>query len=135
EGWGGGGGGADHMRRGPGAAETNRPQVTAGGLGISRLKDMGPVQNRRGTTVRFHPDPQIFGPHAHFKPAVLYRMARSKAYLFRGVEIRWLCDPAVPRPEGVPQEERLHFPGGLADYLAASLADRATLTPKPFIGH
>ncbi|MBV8650392.1 MAG: type IIA DNA topoisomerase subunit B, partial [Alphaproteobacteria bacterium] len=104
------------------------------GVAKSRLKDMGPVQNRRGTTVRFHPDPQIFGPHAHFKPALLYRMARSKAYLFRGVEIRWICDPAVPRPEGVPQEERLHFPGGLADYLAASLADRATLTPKPFIG-
>ena len=104
------------------------------GVATSKLKESGPVQNRRGTTIRFHPDAQIFGANAHFKPAVLYRMARSKAYLFRGVEIRWICDPAVPRPEGVPQEERLHFPGGLADYLAASLADRATLTPKPFIG-
>jgi topoisomerase-4 subunit B len=104
------------------------------GVPKSPLKDAGPVQNRRGTTVRFHPDAQIFGSHARFKPAVLYRMARSKAYLFRGVEIRWICDPSVVRPEGVPQEERLHFPGGLADYLAASLADRATLTPKPFIG-
>jgi topoisomerase-4 subunit B len=104
------------------------------GVATSKLKESGPVQNRRGTTIRFHPDAQIFGANARFKPAVLYRMARSKAYLFRGVEIRWICDPAIPRPEGVPQEERLHFPGGLADYLAASLADRATLTPKPFIG-
>jgi topoisomerase-4 subunit B len=104
------------------------------GVAKAPLKSLGPVQNRRGTTVRFHPDSQIFGPQAHFRPALLYRMARSKAYLFRGVEIRWACDPEIPRPEGVPQEERLHFPGGLGDYLAASLADRTMLTPKPFLG-
>ena len=61
-------------------------------------------------------------------------MARSKAYLFRGVEIRWRCDPSVPRPEGVPGEARLHFPNGLGDFLAASLTDRALLTPRPFLG-
>jgi topoisomerase-4 subunit B len=61
-------------------------------------------------------------------------MARSKAYLFRGVEIRWRCDPSLPRPDGIPQEARLHFPNGLGDFLAASLADRALLTPKPFLG-
>ena len=100
----------------------------------TKLKDGGPVQNRRGTTIRFHPDPQIFGATLHFKPALLYRLARSKAYLFRGVEIRWWCDLALPRPDDVPQEERLHFPGGLADYLAATLDGRETLTPSPFIG-
>ncbi len=100
----------------------------------TKLKDAGPVQNRRGTVVRFHPDPQIFGPQLHFKPAPLYRMARSKAYLFRGVEIRWWCDPSLPRPDDVPQEERLHFPGGLADYLASLLDGRDTLTPRPFAG-
>jgi topoisomerase IV subunit B len=100
----------------------------------TKLQDMGPVQNRRGTTIRFHADPQIFGAEAHFRPATLYRMARSKAYLFRGVEIRWLCDPALPRPVDVPQEAKLHFPGGLADYLAASLEGRDTVTPKPFVG-
>jgi topoisomerase IV subunit B len=104
------------------------------GVARTALKSMGPVQNRRGTTLRFHPDPQIFGSQAHFRPGLLYRMARSKAYLFRGVEIRWLCAPDVVRPDGVPQEERLHFPGGLADYLASSVADRPTLTPKPFLG-
>src|SRR5713101_9888677 len=55
----------------------------------SKLKDLGPVQNRRGTTVRFHPDPDIFGNEVHFRPALLYRMARSKAYLFPGVESHW----------------------------------------------
>jgi topoisomerase IV subunit B len=97
------------------------------------VEDQGPVSNRRGTTLVFHPDPEIFG-EAAFRPALLYRMARSKAYLFRGVEIRWRCDPAVPRPETVPQEARLHFPGGLGDFLAASLEGRELLTPKPFLG-
>jgi topoisomerase-4 subunit B len=104
------------------------------GKPLSAPKKGGAVQNRRGTTVVFHPDPQIFGREVRFRPTILYRMARSKAYLFRGVEIRWLCDPAVPRPDGVPQEEHLHFPGGLADFLASSLEGRAVLTPKPFLG-
>src|SRR5436309_6235802 len=97
------------------------------------VEDAGPVQNRRGTTLSFHPDPEIFADAA-FRPALLYRMARSKAYLFRGVEIRWRCDPAVPRPDGVPQEARLHFPGGLGDFLGASLEGRELLTPRPFLG-
>jgi topoisomerase-4 subunit B len=97
------------------------------------VEDAGPVQNRRGTTLSFHPDPEIFADAA-FRPALLYRMARSKAYLFRGVEIRWRCDPELPRPEGVPQEARLHFPGGLGDFLSASLDGRELLTPRPFLG-
>ncbi|HEV2187008.1 MAG TPA: DNA topoisomerase IV subunit B, partial [Stellaceae bacterium] len=103
------------------------------GMPQTPLEDAGPVQNRRGTTLSFHPDPEIFGDAA-FRPATLYRMARSKAYLFRGVEIRWSCDPSLPRPDGVPQEARLHFPGGLGDFLNASLADKELLTPRPFLG-
>src|SRR6202046_444692 len=98
------------------------------------LEDTGPVQNRRGTTLSFHPDPEIFGADVGFRPATFYRMARSKAYLFRGVEIRWRCDPALAPPDGVPQEARLHFPGGLGDSLAPSLAEHALLTPRPFLG-
>ncbi|MGC2525293.1 MAG: DNA topoisomerase IV subunit B [Stellaceae bacterium] len=97
------------------------------------LQACGPVHNRRGTTVRFHPDPDIFG-NIGFQPAVLYRMARSKAYLFRGLEIRWSCDPALPRPEEVPAEARLHFPRGLGDYLTASLDGQAMLAPRMFVG-
>ena len=98
-------------------------------------QDKGPAHNRLGTTVRFHPDPDIFGPGVGFRPALLYRMARSKAYLFRGVEIRWSCDPALLRKgDGTPEQDILHFPGGLADFLATTLEDRATLTPGPFSG-
>ncbi|MGH7098797.1 MAG: DNA topoisomerase IV subunit B [Stellaceae bacterium] len=103
------------------------------GVAISPLVDCGPVQNRRGTSVRFHPDPEIFAA-VGFRPALLYRMARSKAYLFPGLEIRWSCDPALPRPEGVPAEAKFVFPGGLGDFLATSLAGRPTLTPRPFVG-
>jgi topoisomerase-4 subunit B len=103
------------------------------GIPGTPLLNRGPVHNRRGTTVRFHPDPEIFGDLA-FRSATLYRMARSKAYLFRGIEIRWSCEPSVPRPEGVPAEARLHFPGGLGDFLSASLDGRAMLTPRPFLG-
>src|SRR4051812_28907800 len=103
------------------------------GVPETGVENCGPVQNRRGTTLRFHPDAEIFG-EAAFRPAMLYRMARSKAYLFRGVEIRWSCDPDLPRPADVPAEARLHFPGGLGDFLAASLADRSMLTPRPFLG-
>jgi topoisomerase IV subunit B len=97
------------------------------------VENCGPVHNRRGTSLSFHPDPEIFAD-AGFRPALVYRMARSKAYLFRGVEIRWRCDPSLPRPEGVPQEARLHFPGGLGDYLTATLTGRELLTSRPFIG-
>jgi topoisomerase-4 subunit B len=103
------------------------------GKPVTKLRDAGPASNRRGTSIRFHPDPQIFGDH-RFKPAMLCRLCRSKAYLFRGVEIRWSCDPAVARTEDVPQEERFKFPGGLADYLASIVNGRETLTPLPFTG-
>ncbi len=103
------------------------------GKAKTKLKETGATQNKRGTAIRFHPDPEIFGS-LHFKPAPIYRMARSKAYLFRGVEIRWWCDAALPRPDDVPQEERLHFPGGLADYLQATLDGRETVTPRAFEG-
>ncbi len=108
-------------------------QEYARGKPTTKLKDAGAASNKRGTSIRFHPDPQIFGDH-RFRPATLYRLARSKAYLFRGVEIRWWCDPAVARPDDVPQEERLKFPGGLADYLASIVNGRETLTPTPFAG-
>jgi topoisomerase IV subunit B len=103
------------------------------GVPRTKLLPGGAVNNRRGTTVRFHPDPEMFG-ELGFRPAMLYRMARSKAYLFRGLEIRWSCHPSIPRPEGVPAEARLHFPGGLGDFLSTSLDGQAMLMPRPFVG-
>ncbi|MDP6707859.1 MAG: DNA topoisomerase IV subunit B [Alphaproteobacteria bacterium] len=100
-----------------------------------KLKKAGQAPNRRGTRLAFRPDPEIFGPAAAFRPARLYRMARSKAYLFRGVEIRWRVDPALlPEDDETPAEAVLHFPGGLTDFLAESLAGRPTATPRPFAG-
>ena len=99
------------------------------------LKSKGKVRNRRGTSITFHPDPEIFGETAGFSAARLYRLARSKAYLFRGVEIRWKCAPEKLRDAtDVPEKATLHFPGGLSDYLAASLGERPLVTAKPFAG-
>jgi topoisomerase-4 subunit B len=109
-------------------------QSYARGKPVSKLKRGGSV-NRRGTKVRFHADPEVFGKEARFQPARLYRMARSKAYLYRGVEIRWHCDPAlIGKSEETPAEAVLHFPGGLGDFLAASLEGRQTVTSTPFAG-
>ncbi|NOT39231.1 MAG: DNA topoisomerase IV subunit B, partial [Alphaproteobacteria bacterium] len=102
---------------------------------VTKLKDLGSINNRRGTTVRFKPDVKIFGPDAHFKPARLYRMARSKAYLFRGVEIRWSCDASlIHGTDTTPADETLHFPGGLSDYLEATIGKASTVTPRAFSG-
>jgi topoisomerase-4 subunit B len=110
-------------------------QEYARGKPASKLKKVGPAPNRRGTSVRFHSDPEIFGKSAHFQPARLYRMARSKAYLFRGVEIRWRCDPKLIRDgDETPHEAVLHFEGGLVDFLASTLEGRKAVTAQPFAG-
>jgi len=99
------------------------------------LEELGDVHNRRGTRVRFHPDPQIFGDHARFDAGRLFRMARSKAYLFGGVEIRWSCDPDLVQAGGdIPDKAVFHFPGGLKDYLAATLGKDFTVTREIFAG-
>ncbi len=102
-------------------------QHYARGVPQTKLENAGPVQNRRGTTFRFKPDPQIFGPLA-FSPARLYRLCRSKAYLFRGVTIRWNCAPALlAAKDDTPAEALLHFPGGLRDSLADDIGAAATV--------
>ncbi len=110
-------------------------QSFARGKPVSKLTNLGPVQNRRGTTVRFKPDPEIFDEGMAFKPARLYKMARSKAYLFKGVEIRWFCAPSLLKEnDPTPEEASLHFPGGLTDFLADNLAEKACVTTEPFAG-
>ena len=109
-------------------------QTFSRGKPTSKLKSAGPAPNRRGTTVTFHPDPEIFGKHA-FAAERLYRMARSKSYLFRGVEIRWKCDPSLlPKGGTIPAEESFHFAGGLKDYLTSEIGARPTVVPQPFAG-
>jgi topoisomerase-4 subunit B len=109
-------------------------QRYARGRPVTRLERMGPASNRRGTMVQARPDPEIFGRDARFRPALVHRMARSKAYLFRGVEIRWQCDPDLVAGTEVPAREVFHFPAGLEDFLKATLAERACVTELPFAG-
>ena len=103
------------------------------GIPQGPLATVGAAPNRRGTAVTFCPDPEIFGEKPYFRPSTLYRMARSKAYLFAGVEIRWRCDPALlANDDPVPAEAVLHYPGGLSDYLNDATADTALLVSTPF---
>ncbi len=108
-------------------------QTYARGAPTSKLKDAGPAPNRRGTMVKFHPDPEIFGAKAAFRPARLYRMARSKAYLFGGVEIRWRCAPPLIMDE-TPAEAVFHFEAGLTDYLLSLINEKPTVTDEMFSG-
>ncbi|RVD66117.1 DNA topoisomerase IV subunit B [Mesorhizobium sp. M7A.F.Ca.ET.027.03.2.1] len=105
------------------------------GVPVTGLEQLGEIHNRRGTKIRFHPDEQIFGKGAAFEPARLYRMTRSKAYLFGGVEIRWTCDPSlIKEKDQTPAKAEFHFPGGLKDYLKASLGDDFQVTREIFAG-
>jgi topoisomerase-4 subunit B len=100
-----------------------------------KLEDLGKINNRRGTRIKFKPDTDIFGAKATFKPQRLFKMARSKAYLFGGVEIRWRCDPALLKGvEDVPAEDTFHFVGGLKDFLAAAVAADTLVHPDIFSG-
>ena len=100
------------------------------GVPQGKLAKIGAAPNRRGTAVTFHPDANIFGSLT-LKPARLFKMARSKAYLFSGVEIRW----KTSQNDGeTPQEAKFHFPGGLADYLSESLKGATTYAEAPFAG-
>ncbi len=105
------------------------------GKPLGPLEDLGDVHNRRGTRTRFHPDPEIFGKGAKFEPVRLYRMARSKAYLFGGVEIRWSCAPSLLKEKDeTPEKAVFHFPGGLKDFLTSSLDGEFQVTREAFAG-
>ncbi len=99
----------------------------------TKLEKLGSTMNRRGTKVRFKPDEKIFGKGAAFKPARLLKMARSKAYLFGGVEIRWSCDSELIKDD-TPAKAVFHFPGGLSDFLTASIETHTRVTKDIFAG-
>ncbi|MCH2248747.1 MAG: DNA topoisomerase IV subunit B [Cognatishimia sp.] len=100
------------------------------GVPQGKLEKIGTTPNRRGTTVTFHADDQIFGSH-RFKPKRLFTLVRSKAYLFSGVEIRWKSE--IDDGE-TPVEATFHFPGGLSDYLTETLGSATSYADAPFAG-
>ena len=109
-------------------------QSFARGLVLGPLETVGRAPNRRGTRVRFRPDPTIFGAEAKLDPARLFRMSRSKAYLFGGVEIRWRCAPELVAGTSVPAEAVFKFPAGLKDYLAQDTEGRSFVADQFFTG-
>ncbi|KJS24765.1 MAG: DNA topoisomerase IV subunit B [Hyphomonadaceae bacterium BRH_c29] len=110
-------------------------QCFSRGLSEGKLQKVGAAPNRRGTSVKFKPDFQIFGEKMRWRPARLFQMARSKAYLYRGVEVRWNCDPSLlPEDSKIPAEATLSYPNGLADQLAEVFGGKATITESPFTG-
>ncbi|MDI9349791.1 MAG: DNA topoisomerase IV subunit B [Candidatus Symbiobacter sp.] len=110
-------------------------QEYARGFPTTGLEIMGAVQNRRGTSVQIWPDPQIFGDAAKFDAAVIYRMARAKAFLCQGVEIRFHCDAeCLPPASAIPQEAVFYFPAGLEDYVRALMRGRGRIVPQDFVG-
>jgi topoisomerase-4 subunit B len=105
------------------------------GIPTGGLVNLGVINNRRGTKVRFHPDPNIFGVKAKFKAARIFRMARAKAYLQPGVEIRWKCDQTIIQEvDKIPAEAVFHFPAGLSDFLSEILGKKSTITSEIFSG-
>ena len=107
-------------------------QEFAKGHAQGKIAKVGDTPNRRGTSVTFLPDTEIFGDR-QFKPARLFKLARSKAYLFAGVEIRWKCAPSLASDD-VPQEAVFQFPGGLADHLKEQVGGRECVTSDFFAG-
>ena len=108
-------------------------QTYSRGAPTSKVETIGRVINRRGTTVRFHADPEIFGGKAAFSAARLFRMTRAKAYLFGGVELRWSCDEALASDE-VPAKQSFHYPGGLRDFMASRIEGEPRIVDDIFSG-
>ena len=103
------------------------------GKAIGSIEEVGKVHNRRGTSQRFHPDPEIFGPRIGFVPERIFRMARSKAYLFGGVEIRWSCDESLTS-ETLPARETFHYPGGLREFTETRIEGETRIVDDIFSG-
>ncbi len=109
-------------------------QTYSRGKTTSKLKKIGPTKER-GTTITFIPDTEIFGKDAKYSPATIYKLARSKAYLYRGVEMAWSCEESLLKDTGgIPVEEIIKFPNGILDYLYTLVEGKTSLTPKPFYG-
>lgn len=108
-------------------------QTYSQGKATSLLVHNEEPTNWRGTRIRFHPDPEIFGD-IPFKPSLLYKLARAKAYLFKGVEINWVCDPNLIKDEKIPASAKLHYPDGLKDYLKDIVGEIPTAIEDFFSG-
>ncbi|WP_415926704.1 DNA topoisomerase IV subunit B [Devosia rhizosphaerae] len=108
-------------------------QTYSRGKPLTKVEVIGRVNNRRGTTTRFHPDAQIFGENARFSAARIFRMTRAKAYLFGGVELRWSCDESLANDDA-PAKAVFHYPAGLRDFMAARVEGETRIVDEIFSG-
>ena len=124
---------SDHLRVEVARDQVLHVQEYSRGHALGPLSSGEKVHNRRGTTIRFHPDPEIFGTNAKFSPARLFKMTRAKAYLFGGVEIRWSCDPEHASDD-IPARATFHYPGGLKDFMADRIGNATRIVDDIFAG-
>jgi len=104
------------------------------GIPITKLSEIGKSHNRRGTSIQFSPDNSIFSDHVRFNPSIIIEMAKTKAYLTKGIEIRWKCAKSLAQEHNVEDNEIFRFPNGISDYLNDLTKDKSILTSKPFSG-
>lgn len=110
-------------------------QTYSKGIAQSVLIEVGTAHNKKGTSITFHPDPEIFVENINFKPHKLYELAKSKAYLFKGVQVKWFCDPSlISAASTVPQEDIISFPGGAKDFLSTHLKSEQSIIADYFCG-
>ncbi len=110
-------------------------QEYAKGIPQTALELIGNAPNRRGTSITFKPDPEIFGVNSNLQPNRIFRMARSKAFLFKGIKINWKCAPEIlGEGEATPIETELCFPNGILDFLNYQVGAKATINRRPFAG-
>ncbi len=110
-------------------------QEYAKGKPITALELIGNCPNRRGTSITFKPDAEIFEGNNTFIANRIYRMARSKAFLFKGIKINWTCAPElVAEGDTTPLSAELNFPNGLTDFLNMQIGERATISRTAFVG-
>lgn len=110
-------------------------QIYSKGKPLGPLELVGNIANRRGTSITFKPDSEIFGIGAHLIPNRIFRMARSKAFLFKGIRIIWKCSPdVIIEGDQTPIEAELNYPNGLYDFLNFQLGSRGTINRTIFSG-
>ena len=103
------------------------------GVPLSKLTSSETSKKLKGTVINFAPDGEIFGNKASFKPTKIYELAKSKAYLHRGVEIDWECELKLA-DDKIPAKCIIHFPNGLKDYLDSKIKDGKIISEETFCG-
>ena len=109
-------------------------QIYQKGIPESKLIDLGKINNKRGTSIQFTPDDEIFINNGGFKPNLIIEMAKTKAYLTKGIEIRWKCNSSLADKLNISESLKFKFPNGINDYLNDLTTNKSILSSEPFSG-